>query len=189
MMVSNTLGGGACGHLRLALATAQYSSILGTVLYVRPTHPGPLNLTLGLTQFQISQARDQHQEALRLFREVTAVELALKQQIVGAIYAKYLKAARSSITLQINCSIPDIFTHLYDTYGGVTPQALQTLQDNVKAMHFNPIELVNTIFTEIGNSADIAELTKDPFTERQKSLLNTSYCNELTFFFKSSQVE
>eukprot|EP00957_Ditylum_brightwellii_P082558 6276310-Ditylum_brightwellii.AAC.1 len=70
MMVPTTLGGGACRHLELVLATVQYASIPGTVAYVRPTHPGPLNLTLGLTQFQINQAQDHHQEALHLFQEV-----------------------------------------------------------------------------------------------------------------------
>eukprot|EP00957_Ditylum_brightwellii_P031882 2417545-Ditylum_brightwellii.AAC.1 len=168
MMLPTTLGGGICRHLRLFLAPVQYSSIPCTVAYVRLTQPGPLNLTLGLTQFQITQARNHHQEALHLFQEVTAVELALKQQIVEAIDAKYLKAVRSSITQQINHSIPDIFMYLFDMYGYVTLQALQTLQDNVKAMHIDPVEPVDTIFTEVDDLADIADLAKDPITERQK---------------------
>eukprot|EP00957_Ditylum_brightwellii_P050885 3858894-Ditylum_brightwellii.AAC.1 len=64
MTVPTTLGGGACGHLGLVLAPVQYSSIPGTAVYVRPTHPGPLNLTLGMTQYQITQAQDHYQEAL-----------------------------------------------------------------------------------------------------------------------------
>eukprot|EP00957_Ditylum_brightwellii_P054043 4093874-Ditylum_brightwellii.AAC.1 len=130
MMVPTTLGGGACGHLRLVLAPVQYTSIPSTAAYVRPLHPGPLNLTLGMTQYQITQARDYHQEALCIFREVTMVEMVLKQQIVGTIEAKHLKAVQSTITQHINCNIPDIFTYLFDTYRDVTPQALQTLQDN-----------------------------------------------------------
>eukprot|EP00957_Ditylum_brightwellii_P120969 9226551-Ditylum_brightwellii.AAC.1 len=124
MMVPTILGGRACRRLGLVLAPVQYNSVPGTVAYVRPPHPGPLNLTVGLTQHQIAQAQDHHQEALHLFQEVTTVELALKQQIVGAVDAKYLKAVRSSITQQINCSIPDIFTCLFDIYEDVTPQAL-----------------------------------------------------------------
>eukprot|EP00957_Ditylum_brightwellii_P092589 7050617-Ditylum_brightwellii.AAC.1 len=50
--------------------------------------------------------------------------MALKQQIVGAIEAKYLKAVQSSITQQINCTISDIFTYLFNIYRDVTPQAL-----------------------------------------------------------------
>eukprot|EP00957_Ditylum_brightwellii_P040449 3061574-Ditylum_brightwellii.AAC.1 len=130
MAVPTTLGGGAFGHLGLVLAPVQYASIPGTAVYVKTLHPGPLNLTLGMTQYQITQVRDYHQETLRIFREVTTVEMALKQQIVGAIEVKYLNAVQSSIAQQINRTIPNIFTYLIDTYGDVTPQALQTLQDN-----------------------------------------------------------
>eukprot|EP00957_Ditylum_brightwellii_P033574 2544995-Ditylum_brightwellii.AAC.1 len=93
------------------------------------------------------------------------VEMALKQQIVGAIEAKYLKAVQSSITQQIKHNIPDIFTYLFDTHRDVTPQVLQTLQDNTKAMHFNLTEPVDTIFTDIDDLADITELAKDPITK------------------------
>eukprot|EP00957_Ditylum_brightwellii_P161487 12295991-Ditylum_brightwellii.AAC.1 len=125
-----------------------------------------------MTQYQITQTRDYHQEALRIFREVTAVEMALKQQLVGAKEAKYLKAVQSSITQQINRNIPDIFTYLFDSYRDVTPQALQTLQDNVKTMHFDLAEHVDTICTNIDDLDDIAELVKDQITERQKNSLD-----------------
>eukprot|EP00957_Ditylum_brightwellii_P006179 467292-Ditylum_brightwellii.AAC.1 len=69
MTVPNTLGGGACGHLGLVLAPVQYASIPVTAVYVRPLHPGPLSLSSGMTQYQITQARDYHQETLRNFRE------------------------------------------------------------------------------------------------------------------------
>eukprot|EP00957_Ditylum_brightwellii_P116523 8888383-Ditylum_brightwellii.AAC.1 len=69
MLVPTSLGGGVCGHLGLVLAPVQYNSIPGTVVYVRLPHPGPLNLTVGLTQYQITQAQDHHQEALRIFQE------------------------------------------------------------------------------------------------------------------------
>eukprot|EP00957_Ditylum_brightwellii_P076915 5846226-Ditylum_brightwellii.AAC.2 len=60
MMVPTTLDGGACGHLGLVLAPVYYSSIPGTAVYVRPTHPGRLNLALGMTQYHITQAQDHH---------------------------------------------------------------------------------------------------------------------------------
>eukprot|EP00957_Ditylum_brightwellii_P076914 5846226-Ditylum_brightwellii.AAC.1 len=108
--------------------------------------------------------------------------MALKQQIVGAIEAKYLNAVQSIITLQINCTIPDIFTYPFYTYGDVTPQALQTLEDNVKAMHFDPTEPVDTIFTEIDDLPDITDLAKDPITKRKKYPLDIlSYNMHISF--------
>eukprot|EP00957_Ditylum_brightwellii_P118910 9069476-Ditylum_brightwellii.AAC.1 len=94
--------------------------------------------------------------------------MALKQQIVGGIEAKYLKVVWSSITQQINCTIPDIFTYLFETYGDVTPQALQTLQDNMKAIQFDPMDPVDNIFTDIDSLADIAELEKIPSPRDKK---------------------
>eukprot|EP00957_Ditylum_brightwellii_P006522 493904-Ditylum_brightwellii.AAC.1 len=168
MIMPTILGGGTCSHLRLVLAPVQYNSIVGTVAYVRPPNTGPLHLIVGLNQYQITQAQDHHQEALYLFQEVTPVKLALKQQILGAIGAKYLKVVKSSITQQINRSVPDIFTYLFNTYGDVTPQALQTLHDNLKAMHFDPVKPVEMIFTEVDDLADIADLAKDSITKCQK---------------------
>eukprot|EP00957_Ditylum_brightwellii_P064628 4904958-Ditylum_brightwellii.AAC.1 len=51
MTVPTISEGGGHGHLGLVLAPVQYNSIPGTVAYVRPPHPGPLNLTVGLTQY------------------------------------------------------------------------------------------------------------------------------------------
>eukprot|EP00957_Ditylum_brightwellii_P077186 5865511-Ditylum_brightwellii.AAC.1 len=56
MMVPTTLGVGACGHLGLVLDVVQYSIIPGTVPYAKPIHPGPLNMTQVLRQYQITQA-------------------------------------------------------------------------------------------------------------------------------------
>eukprot|EP00957_Ditylum_brightwellii_P160310 12203560-Ditylum_brightwellii.AAC.1 len=53
-------------------------------------------------------------------------------------------------------------------YGNMTPYILQTLQDNAKAMNFDPIEPVDTIFSKIDDLADITELAKDPISEKQK---------------------
>eukprot|EP00957_Ditylum_brightwellii_P191724 14595512-Ditylum_brightwellii.AAC.1 len=64
MMVPTTFRGGACGHLGLVWGAGQYAKFPGTAPYTKPTHPDPLNMTEGLTQFQIAQERDQHQEAL-----------------------------------------------------------------------------------------------------------------------------
>ena len=48
-----------------------------------------------LTQFQIAQAWDEHEESTRLFHKVIGVEHALLQQIVLAVEAKYLQAIYS----------------------------------------------------------------------------------------------
>eukprot|EP00957_Ditylum_brightwellii_P133233 10158983-Ditylum_brightwellii.AAC.1 len=141
MTVPTTLRGGACRHLGLVLGVTQYENIPGTDLYTKTTYPaGPLNMRQGLTLYQITQARDYHQD----------------------------DSLESSILQQINCSINNIFMYLFDTYGDITPQALQTLQDNVKTMHFDPIKPVDAILSKIDNLTSIAELAQDPISEKQK---------------------
>ena len=136
MTVHTTLGGGLYGHLGLVLTDTQYELIPNTVPYVRQQHPGALNIANNATQYQIAIAREQHHENLRLFREIQAVERALIQQIVGAIDPKYLRALRNSATQQINKTIPEIFTHLFETYGDITTEDLASFRKRLEDLRF-----------------------------------------------------
>ena len=44
-----------------------------------------MQLELGMTQYKITQLRDQHMEETSVFREVIGVERALHQQLVTSI--------------------------------------------------------------------------------------------------------
>ena len=66
------------GHLGLVCSTEVYLSLIpdtnGTP-YDRPDNPGRLNIAVdNLTQYQIAQAKEDHSEATRVFREVNSVE-------------------------------------------------------------------------------------------------------------------
>lgn len=166
--VHTTLGGGHHGHLGLVCSAATYATIPNTQVYVRPIAPGALALEQGLTQYQIAQAREQHAENTRLFREVLAVERTIIQQIVAALDAKYLKALRDSVTNKITRTIPEIIEHLFNAYGHVTPTELYELKQKVETMHFSPAEPVDTLITEIDDLADIADLAGSSLTDRQR---------------------
>eukprot|EP00957_Ditylum_brightwellii_P111134 8473995-Ditylum_brightwellii.AAC.1 len=103
--INMTLGGGANGHLGLVCDVSTYSSTLGTTPYIRPANPGSLAIPGGATEFQIAHARNQHQENLCLFREVTNIKCTLIQQIVKAVDAKYLTAICNPVTHKITCTI------------------------------------------------------------------------------------
>ena len=89
--------GGAHGHLGLTLSPRRYALIINAP-YNRPTHPEQLIIPAGTTQHMARTIQDQHTERLRLFREVTGVENALKQQIVAAVEPQYLEAIRNQVT-------------------------------------------------------------------------------------------
>ena len=75
--VQSDLGGGENGHLGLVCTPEAYLALISTdTPYIRPQNPGRLHVDDG-TQYQIAQARDEHAEATRVFREVIGVERAL----------------------------------------------------------------------------------------------------------------
>ena len=173
--VQTDLGGGAHGHLGLVCSPNTYQTLIpGAEPYVRPENPGRLVLAeAGLTQYQIAQAREEHEESTRLFREINSVERTLIQQIVSAVEPKYLRALRTPGTNKLNHTVPEIFTHLFDTYGDVTPSELRELQARVESLTFPPSEPVDSIFSEIDDLAAIAEIARAPMTPTQK--INMAY--------------
>ena len=161
--VQTILVGGEHGHLGLVCSDETYQALVpGVEPYERPTNPGPLDIDTDdcLTQYQIAQERDQHAEAIRLFREVVGVECTIIQQIVAAVEPKYLRALRQPGTNKLQQTIPKILEHLFDTYGDVTPQDLRELQSRVENLAFPIAEPVDTIFTEIDELAVIAKIAK-----------------------------
>ena len=118
--VHTTLGGGHNGHLGMTCRPSVYAMVPNSTPYHRPNAPQPLQVQAGATQYQIQQARDVHAEAVRLFKEVLAVQRTLVQKIVTALDPKFIKALRDPITNKISKSIPEIFEHLFDAYGHVT---------------------------------------------------------------------
>jgi hypothetical protein len=109
-----------------------------------------------------------HAENTRLFRETNAVERTIIQQIVAAINTKYLKALRNTVTNKITASIPQIFTHLFDAYGDITPQELRELRQQVENYTFTPTEPVDSVFAEIDDLSDMSTIARSPITQQQK---------------------
>ena len=75
--VPSNLGGGDHGHLGLVLSPWTYAMVSNTP-FAYPAHPGPLAIPQGTTGPMVTVLREQHIENVRLFREVTGVEKALK---------------------------------------------------------------------------------------------------------------
>ena len=90
--VPSNLGGGNHGHLGLVL-TPQTYAMVSNLPFVQPAHPGLLVIPPGTATGPMATVlREQHVENVRLFREVTGIEKALKQQILKAIEQQWLLA-------------------------------------------------------------------------------------------------
>ena len=71
--VISDLGGGTHGHLGLVLTPAEYA-LVSQFLYDRLIQPPPLVTAGAATQHAAERMRDDHKEALRLFREMISLE-------------------------------------------------------------------------------------------------------------------
>ena len=85
--------------------------------YVHPPQPPPLNIPPTTSVHSDIRLKEDHREAVRLFKETINVEGALKAQIVEAIDSLYIKTLKNAHTMKIYQSIPDILTFLFQRYG------------------------------------------------------------------------
>ena len=122
--ITSRLGGGAHGHLGLVLDPPIYANV-SAVPYVRPLHPGDLNIPVAATARHENGLREDHKRDLKLFHDTVDIEKDLKSQIVEAIDPIYLEDLIDPTTKTITQSIPDNFTYLFDTYCDVLQKRLQ----------------------------------------------------------------
>ena len=89
--VTTTLGGGLLGYLGLLFSPVEYNRVAPETPFVRPQNPGPLVIPSNMTQHAATRMKDDHTEALRIYRECVDVEQALLKQVLEAIQDKYTK--------------------------------------------------------------------------------------------------
>lgn len=76
-LISSDLGVGNRGHLGLVLTDVEYDIISPRNPYIRPLHPGILNIPINATQHAAIRLWDDHKEDIRLFRETVNIENSL----------------------------------------------------------------------------------------------------------------
>jgi hypothetical protein len=155
--VFSNLSDGAHGHLALVLNDAQYA-LITALPFVRPVHPGTLNIPEGTTGPMSTVLREAHQENLRLFREVQGVEKALVQQIVKAVDSPFLAAIRDRTSNSLTGTVYDILQYLQDTHGRVSPQMIDDREQELRNMNYNTAHPIDTIFNTVEDFVEYASL-------------------------------
>ena len=164
--VYSNLSDGAHGHLALVLSDAQYA-LLTAQPFVRPVHPGTLLIPAGTPGPMATTLKEQHQESMRLFREVQGVEKALMQQIVQAVESPYLAAIRDRNSNYLQGTVHQILEHLQTVYGRVSPQMLEDREEELRTMQYNTKYPIDIVFNAVEDYVDFAELGQQPLTQRQ----------------------
>ncbi len=164
--VPSNLGGGNDGHLGLVLSPQTYAMVSNTP-FVQPAHPEQLVIPPGTTGPMATVLREQYQEAVRLFREVTGVEKALKQQILKAIEQQWLLAITNRNSQSLTGTVAQVLEFLFDTYGYVSTAMLEKKADSFRALDYHPSQPVDLVFNTVEDLVDYAEMAKQPYTQSQ----------------------
>ena len=146
------------------LSLGRYALICNAA-YNRPNHPGTLIIIAGTTQHIARTLQDQYTEYLRVFREVTGVKHALKQQIVAAVKPQYIKALRDTTTGKLNGMVYEVIRYLFEVYGRVTPQILYEQEQKVQHMAYDPHHPINGVFSAIGELVNYSEAAQTPYSQ------------------------
>jgi hypothetical protein len=120
--VPSTLGGGQYGHLGLLLSDARYATLPLALPWTSPVNPGPYEPPDAGTSVQIEAAKDVWRERKHTFELCQATEKALIAQVVETTDPIYLRALLNRATGQYSSSVRTLFSHLFNTYGKITPQ-------------------------------------------------------------------
>lgn len=164
--VQSDHGDGTLGLLALTVTPAVYSTLTDTPFEL-PINPGPNpGIPANATGAQIEANTRAHKENLRIWREYIATDKALKQQLLAAIQEMYYKTLRHRITDYATISTKQILTHLYATYGNITPADLADNDARLKAP-FDPSQPIEILFDQIEDAVDLAAAAQAEYTQAQ----------------------
>jgi hypothetical protein len=164
--VTSDHGYGTLGLLALTGTPAVYNTLTDTPFEV-PINPGPNPaIPANATGAQIEANTRAHKENLQIWREYFATNKALKQQLLSAIQEMYYKALCHRITGYATVTTRQILTHLYATYGNITPADLANNDARLKAP-FNPSQPIKILFDQIKDAIALAAAAQAEYTQAQ----------------------
>jgi hypothetical protein len=171
--IPSELGGGDLGHLALTLPPQVFPTLSNTP-WVVPLNPGPTPPVLlpNATAAQINANRYRHLENVKIFRTYNNVQSALKQQILAAVDNIYVRTLRNTHTGYMMVTTLQILTHLYTTYGQLTPMAMQENDSHFRTA-YNPAKPFEMLVQQIETAHTLYEnLPECPFSTRNVSKID-----------------
>ena len=156
--VSCPLGGGAYLYADILLLADTYATLVPDTSFIVSLHPGILNVDVGTTQYEIAFAKTQHDKVSRIFTEYNLIMRALIQQVLEAIWKKYITRLRNRVTSQVPSNISLLFSSLFVIYGKISSNQLKEKYDEVASMSYDITESIDVIFNAVDELRDIADL-------------------------------
>jgi hypothetical protein len=160
------LGKGQLGWLRITIPEALYNSLSNTPFDL-PTNPGYAPTLLAFpTANQIALIQTTHKEQLRLWNEYQIIDHALKQQLTGAVNAKFIAAIRNRLTGYSTLTTRRIMEHLLTTYGRILPSEI-VRNDAHFCKEFDANKPIDTLYEQIKDAMQLATDANAPYNENQ----------------------
>ena len=161
--VSCDLGGGNNSHLGVMLPVPEYENVWLTP-YIRPLHPGILNIPLGTTNYEAARITSEHKELIRLSREMNNVEASLLKQLGHALPNLYLKSFQNQFLNTFTSDISIILHYLFSTYGCITPEELKEQEEMLSSKVFDIQQPMIILFDELEELQQISVVALNPYT-------------------------
>ena len=120
-------------------------------------------LAPGATDTQIAHQKREHKEHTREFRVLQAADNALKNLLVNAVNAPYIKDLMDRVTGFVTRFTRDILQYLYRTYGSVTPAQLSANNESFRAPYDGSTDL-EAYFNGIEDCLFMADKAGQPYS-------------------------
>jgi hypothetical protein len=165
----STLGGGSQGHLGLVSSPQSYDRVSPGVPFTRPVLLVLLNLA-NSTANQIAVAEEAYTKTLHAFKTCNILERTIIQQVNTALDADCLTDLIDDETGLLEGPVHHIMSHLFETYGAITPQTLTSAKAALETTTYNHSKPITNVFTAINDYATMADAANS--AENPTQLIN-----------------
>ena len=166
-------GSGTHGHLVLVCRPTVFAVISPTA-FIPPINPG-VAPAAGLAAAARTAQLAEHRAQVDEFNLYTFVDSALRQQLIQAVPSIYIKALENPTLGYSNTATLTLMTHLWDTYGVITADELQSNAIAMTAPTWKETTPIESLFARIQAHADFATAGGAPIPDAQ--LAQAAYTN------------
>ena len=145
----------------MLVSAAQYITVAPGAPSVSSPMPGHLVINPAYTQYQITMAKmakTQYETDLREHQTYILMQKSLITLVPNTVQSKYTNGVKYPITGQLPVDIQILKIHLFDTYGRINENELQTKYDETKKLEYNVSDPIDDIFNSVEDLCKIAEL-------------------------------
>lgn len=164
--VHSNLGDGNSGHLVLTYPPVDFAALPGHIAFITPNNPGQNPVVpAGSTVEQIRVIIRAHSNDLLDFNTYRSVDNALKQLLLAACPLVFLAKLQHPNLGFARISTLAMLTHLWDTYGRITPADIMANNQALMTVFWHPPVPIEELFTEISKLADYAVAGGAPISD------------------------